>query len=664
MFHINSTAANITCTGLHDTLHIEAWGPHAVRIRAAPFRVIPENRVSVLLPPPPCSATVVMDEGDAILTNGHLQVRVSSQGRLQMRSIETGKILLEEGGNNPGNRRGRSFRSAGGDLSHVEQLFRPQKGEAFYGMGQHRHGLLNQRGCVLELSQFNGEVNIPVVHSNRGYVFLWNNPGVGRAEFAETGTRWVADASSTLDYWVAAADGWAERSRLYAVATGLPPVLPEWASGFIQSKLRYRTQAELMEVAREYRRRGLPLSCIVVDFFHWTHMGDWKFNPVDWPDPVRMVAELRGMGIELLVSVWPTVTCFSENYQSMKDGRLLVETERGLPFVNEFMDLEPYGPAPLAYYDATSQEARNFLMDKIAANYVSMGIRSFWLDACEPEMYPAHFDNVRFAAGRGDAVANIYPFCNQMAFSEGLATLGVENPFLLSRSAFAGSQRFGTAVWSGDIESSFEDLRQQVRAGLNMALSGIPWWTTDIGGFMNGNPGDPEFRELLVRWFEYGTFCPLFRLHGVREPVGSHLEGGGDNEVWSFGEEVYDLIAPCLFLRERLRPYIMRQMEQAAQDGTPPMRPVFYDFAEDPEAWQIDDQFMLGPDLMVVPVLEYQARRRDVRLPAGRTWINAWTGAEHLGGTVFEVEAAPGRIPVYVLDKALLACFRDLPRGR
>jgi alpha-D-xyloside xylohydrolase len=254
-------------------------------------------------------------------------------------------------------------------------------------------------------------------------------------------------------------------------------------------------------------------------------------------------------------------------------------------------------------------------------------------------------------------VASIYPFRHQEGLAAGLRRLGVAQPFLLSRSAYAGSQRFGTAVWSGDIESSFEELGKQVRAGLAMALSGIPWWTTDIGGFMHGDGRDPAFRELLARWFQYGIFCPLCRLHGVREPVADHLAGGADNEPWSFGEETLSLLAPLLHLRQRLRPYVMRQMERAATDGLPPMRPLFCDFPEDPEAAGVEDQFLLGPHILVAPVLEAGARSRRLYLPAGRDWLDAWTGVAHRGGCWLEVEAPLGLIPVFLGDAGLLGLF-------
>jgi alpha-D-xyloside xylohydrolase len=227
----------------------------------------------------------------------------------------------------------------------------------------------------------------------------------------------------------------------------------------------------------------------------------------------------------------------------------------------------------------------------------------------------------------------------------------------LCRSAWAGSQRYGAAVWSGDIASTFEALQTQVRAGLNIGFSGIPWWTSDIGGFHGGDPESPYFRELIVRWFQYGVFCPLFRLHGHRQPI-TDWGAGGPNEVWSFGDEAYVIIRDLLLLRERLKPYILAQMAAAAETGTPPMRPLFFDFPADPACYEVEDQFMFGPDILVAPVLEQGATSRSVHLPAGAEWCDAWTGATHAGGVTLTAAAPLERIPVYLRDRALLALFQ------
>jgi alpha-D-xyloside xylohydrolase len=436
-------------------------------------------------------------------------------------------------------------------------------------------------------------------------------------------------------------------------------MLPEFAAGFWQCKLRYSSQEELLEIAREYKRRGLPLSVIVVDYFHWTTMGHWDFDPPMWPDPAGMVRDLDAMGIKLMVSIWPTVNRNSRNYDMMKERGLLARSEQGDPLhINKVADNDsPSVLAPIALYDATHPEARKFLWQQVREGYYRHGIKVWWLDACEPELRPTYFNKVHYHLGSGTAIGRIYPLFHAQCFWEGMRSEGETDIITLCRSAWVGSQRYGAAVWSGDIPSTFEGLRAQVPAGLNIGLSGIPWWTTDIGGFEGGDPESPYFRELIVRWFQFAVFCPLFRLHGVRQPVTADYEfedaieveeafalirtSGGPNEVWSFGEEAYTII------REQLKPYILEQMQIASTTGLPPMRPLFVDFPADSLAWDVEDQFMFGPDLLIAPVLWEGARTREVYLPGGSKWIDAWTGQAHAGGHTLEVQVPLDRVPVF-----------------
>ena len=528
--------------------------------------------------------------------------------------------------------------------------FRSFPTERFYGLGQHQHGLLDQKGAVIELVQRNTEVSVPFALSNRGYGFLWNMPGIGRAELSANGTKWVADGARQIDYWVTAAATPAEIVSQYSKATGLPPMLPEWAAGFWQCKLRYRTQDELLGVAREHNKRGLPLSVIVVDFFHWTRQGEWKFDPAEWPDPQAMVDELRALGVELMVSVWPTVNPDSENHYEMDRRGLLIGNMRSLPLNMPFWDKGTKGQVFVRFYDSTNPEARRYVWEKVSQGYGRYGIRAFWLDACEPETLPEDPESDLFYLGPGAEVHNVYPREHARGFAEGLWATGEKEILTLCRSAWAGSQRYGAAVWSGDIDSTFEALAEQIPAGLNLGIAGIPWWTTDIGGFKGGDPSSPYFRELIVRWFQFGVFCALFRLHGVREPAPlSALEGtGGPNEIWSFGDEAYRVIKDQLALRERLRPYVMDVMAAASATGLPPMRTLFLEFPDEPETWEIKDQYMFGPDVLVAPVITYGAREREVYLPAGATWLDAWTG-EPVNEKGWTTAPAPlERIPVYL----------------
>lgn len=437
----------------------------------------------------------------------------------------------------------------------------------------------------------------------------------------------------------------------YANATGKVPMMPEYAMGFWQCKLRYQTQEELLEVAREYKRRNLPISVIVVDFFHWPMQGEWKFDPTYWPDPDAMIKELKDMGIELMVSIWPTVDYRSENFNEMKSKGLLIRVDSGYPISMDFQ-------GNTLHYDATNPEAREYVWEKAKKNYYDKGVKVFWLDEAEPEYTVYDFENYRYHLGPDIQVGNIYPVMYAKTFFDGMKAEGQENIINLLRCAWAGSQKYGALVWSGDIKSSFPSMKNQVAAGLNMGIAGIPWWTTDIGGFFGANINDPEFHELLVRWFEYGCFCPVMRLHGYRWPLqpqygttgGATCVSGAPNEVWSYTDQVCEILSDYLRLRERMLPYITELMEEAHEKGTPVMRPLFYDFPEDKESWNVETEYMFGPKVLVKPITDADARETDVYLPGGASWTNAWTGETFEGGQKVHVAAPIEQIPLFTRD--------------
>lgn len=656
-----------TCN--HETVQIEPWARNSLRVRATMAPGITDAPPQALLETDPIDAGVEIGDDRATISNGTIRAEIYadgdirqqsnlySAGRIRFLNTSTDVELLSE--KTPGFRAppSRYFKPLSSDLFRLEMSFCAYDGERIYGLGQQQHGVLDQKGCIVDLIQRNTEVTVPFLISSRGYGFLWNNPAVGRVELGATHTRWVAEATRQLDYWITAGDTPAEILENYVDATGHPPMFPEWASGFWQSRLRYRTQEELLDVAREYRRRGLPLSVIVSDFFHWTRQGDWRHDPEAWPDPASMVRELEEMGVKLMVSVWPTVNPDSDNHREMWQRGLLVRNESGIPVHKPFQDNQSEGRVHVQFYDATNPEARDYIWQKVRDNYYRDGIRVWWLDACEPDFYPNDPDNIRYHLGNGLEATNIYPMLHESAFYEGMRAEGETEIANLCRSAWAGSQRYGVILWSGDIPSTFESLQVQVRAGLNAALSGIPWWTTDIGGFFGGDPDSPEFRELLIRWFQYGAFCPVFRLHGYRLPA--ERMNGGPNEVWSYGDEAYEILKDYLFIRERMRPYVMQQMHFAHEKGTPPMRPLVFDFPDDESAVEVDDQYMFGPDLLVSPVLHAGARSRRVYLPAGSTWTNAWTGEVLPGGQWVKVDAPLERIPLHLRGDAALPIRSD-----
>ncbi len=659
-----------------ETLRILPWGPNALRVRARPGRELAAPHVDALLPASQQAGVVVIGETSARVMNGRIAAEVTLKERygadikreavIRFVRSDTGEELLSETRSHFAGPRTRNFKALASGSWRLEQQFSAYEDESLWGLGQPQHGAMDLKGVSTTLLQQNAHAVIPFVVSSRGYGFLWNNPAVGRAEFARNVSRWTAEATNCLDYWITAGDTPAEIVRAYVDATGHSPQAPDWITGFWQCKLRYRNQDELMSVAREYKRRGLPLSCIVIDFFAWTRQGEWKFDPTEWPDPEGMVAELDAMGVELVVSIWPTVSASSENYRAMTEQGLLLSTERGVPVVIPFPDKDPFGAGFFTYYDPFNPAARAFHWDVVKRNYVDRGIRNFWLDACEPEMRPAHPENVRTALGNGAEMLCAYPLLHEETYRAGLIEAGIPQGALLCRSAWAGSQRHGVILWSGDVWSDWDWFRAQIPAGLHAGMAGMGWWTTDIGGFYDGHGGSEAFRDLLVRWFEFGVFSPICRLHGFRVPddVPPPAQGepvtygqdtfniftntGGSNEVWSFGERVEEVLVGLLALRERLRPYVEAAFARYARTGDPVMSPLFYHFPEQKELFDRGDAYMFGADMLVAPVLEPGAEAREVNLPAGETWVDAWTGAEHPGGTTPTMAAPWGRVPVFI----------------
>jgi len=308
-------------------------------------------------------------------------------------------------------------------------------------------------------------------------------------------------------------------------------------------------------------------------------------------------------------------------------------------------------------YDATNPEAQQFIWERCRENYHNYGIDSFWLDCAEPEYVPSVFDNYVYAVGPAPKAAGLYPLLHAKAFYEGMKATGQKDIANLLRSAWVGSQRYATVVWSGDINSTFETLRAQLCAGLNIGLAGIPWWTTDTAGFI-GNVEDPSYNELLIRWFQFSTFCPVLRLHGYLGPyrtfprLSTNKESGGyahtaqPHELWSHGEDVYEILKKYLFIRLELKEYIKRIMKEASENGSPLLRTMFYEFPNDPKCWELDDQYMFGDRYLVAPVMYEGARERDVYLPVGQ-WKNFHTGEIINGNCVIHVPAPLDIIPVF-----------------
>ena len=657
--------ANNVLTVRHQTelLRIEAWGKDSLRVRATQYMDFTGRRWALdeELPKEQHKAEITIEGSKkACITNGRLMVTVNAAGVLSF--YRDGKMFLREYYRNyfgTESRESRCLKIVGRDYKPIiggdytlTVRFESNDGEKLFGMGQYQQPYLDLKGCVLELAQRNSQITIPFAVSSQGYGFLWNNPAVGKASFGKNYTEWKAEATKEMDYWITVGDGPAQIVENYTAVTGRAPMIPDGLLGLWQCKLRYRTQEEVLEVARKYRSLGIPLDVIVIDFFHWTRQGDWQFDSEYWPNPKAMCDELHEMGTKVVVSVWPSVDRKSINFGEMFEKGYLIRTERGSIQTYDFQ-------GDCLEIDVTNPEAREFIWQKCKENYYDYGIDMFWLDNAEPDYAVYDYDNYRYAMGCALEVGNIYPQLYTKAFCDGIAGEGREKEMChLVRSAWAGSQKYSTLVWSGDVPSTFEALRDQLSCGLNMGLAGIPWWTTDIGGFMTDDVNDPEFKELLLRWFEFAVFCPVLRMHGDRgphdiEPLSDKEYGGGSlytghsNELWSYGEDAFEIMKKQLDIRLSLKPYIESLMQEASNTGAPLMRTMFYEFPDDSRCWEINDQYMFGSDYLVAPVLNIGQFERDVYLPAGK-WKNFNDNAELEGGQTVHCQAPVDMIPVFV----------------
>ena len=650
---ITKTETSLILKNRAETVRIEAWG-QGLRVCAVPFGNIPDEPWA-LEPVEPKNVTIQLpteENNQAYIENSGIRCTVSGR---YLSFSKDGKLLFEEERTFlHSNRRARDYRTIlGSDCFEAVMRFSANDGEKIHGMGEYRDARYDLKGCTLELAHRNAQISIPFFVSDRGYGFLWNNPAYGSATFAQNVTEWKATSTKKIDYWVCAADTPAEIIEKYTEVTGRATELPESLMGLWQCKLRYRTQDELLAVAREYHRRGIKLDVIVIDFFHWNYQGDWDFDPEYWPDPQAMVDELKSYGTRLMVSVWPTVDERCKNYRDFAQNGYLALADRGLPAMMKFF-------GNMQFYDVTNPEARSFGAGILKQNYGKYGIDMFWLDVAEPEFSEYNGRDVyRYSKGSALQVGNIYPRDYSQMVYDGLKADGTKNILSLVRCAWVGSPKYGALVWSGDIDSTFDQMKSQIGIGINMGISGIPYWISDTGGFQRGNVNDPVFKELLVRWYQWAVYTPVLRMHGDRlphevEPLATDTDHGGGfcytgapNELWSYGEEAYEIFVKYLGIRENMKGYIKKTAAEAESRGLPMIRVMFLEFPNDKAAWEISDQYMFGSEYLVAPVTEYGARERKVYLPKGKWEAMDGSGVVDSNGETVTANAPLDYMPVY-----------------
>ncbi|HEY1464225.1 MAG TPA: glycoside hydrolase family 31 protein [Terriglobales bacterium] len=581
--------------------------------------------------------TVDSTDNDVIISTAQLKVVVTrADGAITYRETNGQQIVQEA------TRKLTPVKVNGEDTYHAESFVNIYGShEALYGLGQHQAGVWNYRGDSVDISQDNTNISIPFLVSSRGYGLYWNNDSRSRFNNRFANYMYISsEVADVIDYYFFYGPDLDKVVAGYRELTGQAPMFGKWAYGFWQCKNRYKSTDEIVGVAQKYRDMHIPVDDIVQDWFWWNRKGEFVFNK-NYPDPKGMVDQLHKLNFHLMISIWPFFEPGSTNYDYMnKQGW----------FVDKFKYAKPpYHTDAMAVYDATNPEARKFYWDQVNKGLFSLGIDAWWMDTTEPET-EGQEDNIllghKLFAGSGDRYVNAYSMLDTAGIYQGQrAASDQKRVFILSRSAFSGSQRNSVTAWSGDINSDFFSLRRQVPAGLNFALSGIPYWTTDIGGFVFGSPNDPAFRELFIRWFQYGTFNPILRVHGTRNP--------DENELWSYGPDAQKILVKFDDLRYRMLPYIYSLAWKTTSEGYTPMRPLVMDFRTDVRAQNIGDQYMYGPAFLVNPITEPAATSRMLYLPDAK-WYDFWNGTSQSGGRMISSIASLDRLPLFVRAGSIL----------
>ncbi len=549
----------------------------------------------------------------------------------------------------------------------VASTFDSPPGEHYYGLGQQQKGWMDLRNheirCWHDYAAIGGQdVCVPFMVSSLGYGLVWDNPSKTTVDLGFNGQNvWSSEAGNRVSYFVIVGDTTDEIYEGYRLLTGVTHMLPKAVYGYIQSKAIYPTQKELLDMAKGYRHRKLPLDAVTVDFLNATRQGELDLDPKRWPDPAAMNRELHAMGVETLLSVWPHFSPGTQFYDMLLSKGWLIRTRDGKPDSGDFSQ-EVIGPN----IDTTNPRAANWFWEKIRDRYVKpYGFDYIWLDETEPDVDPA---NDVFSIGSGTRFYNVYPLFHTASVYDGFRRDFGDSRrvMILARAAYLGTQRNGTVFWSSDIYSTWDMLKRSIPAGLNFTASGQPYWDTDIAGFyspqipadyhaahkplidgsdVRGTIGNYEdYPELFVRWFEWGAFQPVMRAHGARD----------HNEVWSYGGQAEPILVKYLKLRYQLLPYTYSVAHRSYQTGAPYMRALFMDFPQDPKAADIPDEYMYGPAFLVAPVTEQGATHRTVYLPAGCDWYNYWTNERLHGGQTIEADAPIDTLPLFVKAGSIL----------
>ena len=574
------------------------------------------------------------------------EVTISTEKVEVKTDLETGEILFNTANGKsllrekPYGTQFSAIKDGPNDSYNIRQGFLLDKDEAIYGLGQQQTGKMNQRNQILPLQNWNMKVCIPFVQSVKGYGIYWDQYSI--SEFVDNPQEMsMQSVGIKADYYFmygGNADGVIAQMRKL---TGQSPMLPLWAYGFFQSRERYQNQFETLDVVKQYRKLGVPLDCIIQDWQYWGRDSLWNlmdFNPETFPRPQEMVDSVHQMNAKFMIVTWPGFGPLTPQYKELKDKNLLINFDTWPP---------KSGTKP---YDVYSAEARDIYWRYLNNGIFSKNVDGFWLDSTEPDhinVKESDYDQPTIL-GTFRSVHNAFPLMTVGGvYNHWRGETSDKRVVILTRSAFAGQQRYGANTWSGDVSSDWGTLRRQIPGALNFSLSGNPYWNSDIGGFFAGryNAGggakNPDFQELYVRWMQFAAFTPMMRSHGTDIK----------REIYQFGkrgEWAFDVQEKYINLRYSLLPYIYSTSWDVSKNNGTFMRALVMDFSQDKNVWNIDNEYMFGQSFLVNPVTEKGKEEQDVYLPGGSDWFDFWTNEKTTGGITVTKKTMIDIIPLYV----------------
>ncbi len=654
-------------------IEIIFFNPSTVRVIKSPSgTVFKKESLSVIKSPEKTKFTTTQ-RGDVLnLTNEYLTVALNLKSGAISFLTKHGLKLLNEKEDGV---KFTSFDDGGVKTYTVTQTYLLDKDESIYGLGQQQQGKMVQRNLTLNMVQGNTNDYIPFFQSVKGYGIFWDNYSPSVFSDSPEATSFKSDVGDGVDYYFmygGNADGVIARMR---DLTGQVPMFPLWTYGFFQSKERYRSQDETIDVVRKYRELQVPIDGIIQDWQYWGNNYLWnamEFLNLDFPNPQKFVDDVHKLKAHLTISIWNSFGPQTKQYRELdKIGALMNFSTWPQSGSEKWPPIRDY-PSGVRVYDPYNPAGRDIYW-KYLSKMHALGLDGWWIDSSEPDHLdakPEDLDNKTYL-GSFRKVRNAFPlmtvggvYTNQRAVDFN------KRVFILTRSAFAGQQRYGANTWSGDVVSSWATLRNQISAGLNFSLCGIPYWNSDIGGFFLWNfkkkLDDPEYRELYTRWLQFGTFTPLMRSHGADAP----------REIYQFGKKgdrVYDVIEKYINLRYSLLPYIYSTSWDVTKNQSSMMRALVMDFPNDKNALNINDQFMFGKFLLVSPVTTpmyvkesingsdtlqvedfAKIKSKETYLPADADWFDFWTGEKLSGGKKTMMETPFDIIPLYVRAGSIL----------